>query len=131
MRCEMQDSAPHARSARTTRVSRVIGVALTCAMAWGGTGRLYVVDLPDDACCAKSHDARRCACRRCAHSRDTTHCFFEQCSESTSGTTVFALDVFGPAQWFRPEPWVRRSQPSTSSPQSPPERAIEVPTPPP
>src|ERR1700693_1540943 len=103
VRGEMQACAQHARGARTMRVSRVIGIALACALAWGGAGSLYVVDLPDDGCCAKSHDVRRCACQRCAHSRDTTHCFFEQCSESSARTTVSALDVFAPAQWFRPE----------------------------
>jgi len=112
------------------RFGRIIGVALVCAVAWGSTSSIYLVELPEDSCCLKGHDVRKCPCRRCAHSRDVNHCFYEQCGGTSSHAVAFLLDVFVPCARFHVAAAVREPRPPELRPQPAPERPTEVPTPP-
>jgi len=112
------------------RLGRIMAAALACAVAWGSTASVNLVELPEESCCLKDHDGRRCPCRRCAHSRDANQCFYEQCSGTSSHAIASALDVFVPSPQFRLVAALRRPRPPELRPQAMPERPAEVPTPP-
>lgn len=127
----MEAPAQYAGRVRSLRVGRAIGVILASAVAWGYTANVYLIDLPEESCCTRIHDIRKCPCRHCAHARDSTQCFFEQCNQgSTPSASLSALDAFILWPPVHLELDAPGSQPPASAPQSPLERAAEVPTPP-
>jgi hypothetical protein len=113
------------------RIGRVIGLVLASAVAWGYIGNVYLIDLPEESCCTRTHDTRKCPCRHCTHARDSSQCFFEQCNPGPApSASLSALDVFIPSPPFRPAPVSSRPLRPESRPQLPIERPVEVPTPP-